>query len=215
MFDNRKCRYSVVVRVFGWVCEGPRFNPGRCQVHGLGVRHFKVSGGVPSPPEQPKPNGRLSESKIKQKKTCLIIEYVSAGSAYAESAYGQYTNVYIYIYIYTYIERDIYIYISLMFRALLKRRLLTWYGRFPKCHRVFLGRDPGTLKFDIVSKKHPQLICSDLRLSNWKFEDWNYGNRPYGQFTNEESGFQRALPEQILNFIFVLAMVMNIYHFLL
>ena len=27
-------------------------------------------------------------------------------------------------------------------------------------------------------KKHPQSICSDLRLSNWKFEDWNYGNRP-------------------------------------
>ena len=41
------------------------------------------------------------------------------------------------------------------------------------------GRDPGTLKSDIVSKQHPQLICSDLRLSNWKFEDWNYGNRPY------------------------------------
>ena len=39
-------------------------------------------------------------------------------------------------------------------------------GRFPKFHRVFLGRDPGTLKSDIVSKKHPQLICSDLRLSN-------------------------------------------------
>ena len=54
----------------------------------------------------------------------------------------------------------------------------TIYGRFPKCHRVFSGRDPGTLKSDIVSKKHPQLICSDLRLSNWKFEDWNYGNRP-------------------------------------
>ena len=29
-----------------------------------------------------------------------------------------------------------------------------------------LGRDPGTLKSDIVSKKHPQSICSDLRLSN-------------------------------------------------
>ena len=29
-----------------------------------------------------------------------------------------------------------------------------------------LGRDPGTLKSDIVSKKHPRLICSDLRLSN-------------------------------------------------
>ena len=58
-----KCRYSVVVRLLGWVCEGPRFNPGRCQLHGLGVRHFKVSGGVPSPPEQPQPNGKLSESK--------------------------------------------------------------------------------------------------------------------------------------------------------
>ena len=41
------------------------------------------------------------------------------------------------------------------------------------------GLDPGTLKSDIVSKKHPQLIRSDLRLSNWKFEDWNYGNWPY------------------------------------
>ena len=40
------------------------------------------------------------------------------------------------------------------------------YGRFPKLHRVFSGRDPGTLKSDIVSKKHPHLICSDLRLSN-------------------------------------------------
>ena len=29
-----------------------------------------------------------------------------------------------------------------------------------------LGRDPGTLKSDIASKKHPQLICSDVRLSN-------------------------------------------------
>ena len=26
-------------------------------------------------------------------------------------------------------------------------------GRFPKSHRVFLARDPGTLKSDIVSKK--------------------------------------------------------------
>ena len=29
-----------------------------------------------------------------------------------------------------------------------------------------LGPDPGTLKSDIVSKKHPHLICPDLRLSN-------------------------------------------------
>ena len=40
------------------------------------------------------------------------------------------------------------------------------YGRIPKFHSVFFGRDPGTLKSDIVSKKHPQLICSDSRLSN-------------------------------------------------
>ena len=40
------------------------------------------------------------------------------------------------------------------------------YGRFPKFHNFCLGRDPGTLKSDIVSKRHPQLICSDLRLSN-------------------------------------------------
>ena len=40
------------------------------------------------------------------------------------------------------------------------------YGQFPKFHRDFLGQDPGTLKSDIVSNKHPQIICSDLRLSN-------------------------------------------------
>ena len=40
------------------------------------------------------------------------------------------------------------------------------YSRFPKFHRAFLGRDSGTLKSDIVSKKHTQLICSDSRLSN-------------------------------------------------
>ena len=28
------------------------------------------------------------------------------------------------------------------------------YGRFPKFHRVFLGRDPGTLKSDIVLKNN-------------------------------------------------------------
>ena len=28
------------------------------------------------------------------------------------------------------------------------------FGRFPKFHRAFLGRDPGTLKSDIVSKKN-------------------------------------------------------------
>ena len=52
------------------------------------------------------------------------------------------------------------------------------YGRFPKCHRVLLGRDPDWNPTS-CQKKHPQLNCSDLRLSNWKIEDWNYGNRPY------------------------------------
>ena len=45
-------------------------------------------------------------------------------------------------------------------------RAVRRYGRFPKFNRIFLGRDPGTLKSDIVSKKHIQLICSDLRFSN-------------------------------------------------
>ena len=46
---------------------GPRFNPGRCQLHGLRVRHFKFSGGVPPTPEQSQANGRLSESKNNKK----------------------------------------------------------------------------------------------------------------------------------------------------
>ena len=40
------------------------------------------------------------------------------------------------------------------------------YGRFPNLYSVFWGGDPGTLKSDIVSKTHPQLIGSDLRFSN-------------------------------------------------
>ena len=35
-------------------------------------------------------------------------------------------------------------------------KLIPEYTRFPKFHRAFLGRDSGTLKSDIVSKKHPQ-----------------------------------------------------------
>ena len=40
-------------------------------------------------------------------------------------------------------------------------RLIRSISEISSC---FCGRDPGTLKSDIVSKKHPQLICSDLRL---------------------------------------------------
>ena len=47
-----------------------------------------------------------------------------------------------------------------------KADTISEHGRFPKFHRVFLCRDPGTLKSDIVSQKSPQLISSDLRLSN-------------------------------------------------
>ena len=67
--------------------------------------------------------------------------------------------IYIYIYIYMYIYIYIYMYNVYTVRA-------GPYGRLPKCHPVCLGRDPGTLKSLIVSKKHPQLICSDLRLSS-------------------------------------------------
>ena len=46
-------------------CEGPGFNSSRCQLHGLGVRHFKVSGGVPSPPEQP-PGNWFKNQKVRR-----------------------------------------------------------------------------------------------------------------------------------------------------
>ena len=56
-----------------------------------------------------------------------------------------------------------------------------------------LGRDPGTLKSDIAFKKHPQLIGSDLGLSNWKFEDWTYANRPYVGYHIGQSSYCAAL----------------------
>ena len=40
------------------------------------------------------------------------------------------------------------------------------YGRFPKFHRSLLGRDPGTLKSDIVSKNTSTINLFGLRLSN-------------------------------------------------
>ena len=55
---------------------------------------------------------------------------------------------------------------SLSYLGYLFVPLIIRYGRFPKCHRVFWGRDPGTLKSDIVSNKYPQSVCSDLRFSN-------------------------------------------------
>ena len=46
------------------------------------------------------------------------------------------------------------------------------YGRFPKFHRVLLGRDPGTLKSDIVSKKvHNWFVrIWDSQIENSKIE---------------------------------------------
>ena len=70
------------------------------------------------------------------------------------------------------------------------------YGRFPNFHCVLLGRDPGTLKSDIVSKEHPQLICSDWRLSNRNFEDWNYGNRPYSLSLSPRLWTNKTISEQ-------------------
>ena len=59
-----------------------------------------------------------------------------------------YTYIYIYIYIYTCV--NIYIYICIHVYIYI---YIYIYGRFPKLHRVFLGRDPGTFKSDIVSTK--------------------------------------------------------------
>ena len=67
-----------------------------------------------------------------------------------------------------------------MYIYIYNSNLASWYGggisEFARLNQpirsiseissYFLGRDPGTLKSNIVSKKHPQLIWSDLRLSN-------------------------------------------------
>ena len=73
--------------------------------------------------------------------------------------------IYICIYIYIYIITYIYIYIHTHWQRGGPRIRTVGapqsgpqdpkvYGRFPKFHRVFLGRDPGTLKSDIVSNKN-------------------------------------------------------------
>ena len=70
--------------------------------------------------------------------------------------------MYVYISIYTYIIVHIYHYSSIhqlvhikhnTHSCILLSSTVLHHGRFPKFHRVFLGRDPGTLKSDIVSKK--------------------------------------------------------------
>ena len=46
------------------------------------------------------------------------------------------------------------------------------FGRFPKFHRVFLGRDPGTLKSDIANKKTStiNLFGFETQIENSKIE---------------------------------------------
>ena len=116
--------------------------------------------------------------------------YVSLSLLYLSLSIYIYIYMYVYIYVYTHIHTHTYTYTYTWYDFAREASASSVCGstgarqdppvrRFPKCHSVFLGRDPGILKSDIVSKKHPQLICSDLRLSNWKFEDWNYGSRPY------------------------------------
>ena len=53
----------------------------RCQLYGLGVRRFKVSGGAPSPPEQTPGSGQELEGKLrrvkrKTNKSCYIYIYI-------------------------------------------------------------------------------------------------------------------------------------------
>ena len=60
-------------------------------------------------------------------------------------------DVHIYIYIYMFIIyslSDIYVYVYIYIYI-----YVLIHGRFPKYHRVFWGRDPGTLKSNIVSIK--------------------------------------------------------------
>ena len=52
---NGECRDSIVIRVLGWDLRVLGSVPADVKLYGLRVRHFKVSGGVPSPPEQPQP----------------------------------------------------------------------------------------------------------------------------------------------------------------
>ena len=56
----------------------------------------------------------------------------------------------IYIYIYRERERVQYSVTTWALAEDAADRALSLYGRFPKFHRVSLGRDPGTLKSDIV-----------------------------------------------------------------
>ena len=77
-----------------------------------------------------------------------------------------YIYIHLYIWVYTYIHMYIHVYVCIYIYIyiaklpqerrgkslkLLARKIP--YGRFPKFHRVFSGRDSGTLKSDIVSIK--------------------------------------------------------------
>ena len=120
-------------------------------------------------------------------KTILITTSFMSPALRVNTCIYVYTLIDIYIYIYTYIWKYIYIYIH----TYIHTYILPPGSRGASCHGAagfggwapiawpgsntvdfrnfivfFSGRDPGTLKSDIVSKKHPQLICSDLRLSD-------------------------------------------------
>ena len=86
-----------------------------------------------------------------------------------------------YIYIYIHICIYIYIYICTYIHAYVRTYVHT-YGRFPKFHCVFLGRDPGTLKSDIVSKKtstNNLFGFETLKLKIRRLKLWNATDRTY------------------------------------
>ena len=74
-------------------------------------------------------------------------------------SFSLFLSLYIYIYIHTYTCICIYAcrYLSLSIYVCITPRLCMMTGpicgRFPKFNRVCLGRDPGTLRSDIVSNK--------------------------------------------------------------
>ena len=106
------CRFSQHMKVLGWAVglgyEGPGFNPGRCQLYGLRVRHFKVSGECLRLLSNHNLylNGRLAESKKEKRNVAAL-----ANAPFRRLCLPFRGPLYIYIYIYIYIYTHTYIYI--------------------------------------------------------------------------------------------------------
>ena len=113
---------------------------------------------------------------------------------------SMYVYMYTYIYIYIYIYNDdtvdntdnngnddliaiivietVGIKLMLLMMMIILIAFLIMIRSISEISSCIFGPRPWHIEIRHRVKKSPQLICSDLRLSNWKSEDWNYGNRP-------------------------------------